>query len=401
MPSFWPSFLMIAALLLGIVLGIFGGLVPGLHTNLLAILLATFLGTNAWFVAVVIVSLGITRTVVDALPAIFLGAADELNVLAILPGHKLLGKGFGLEAVRFSVAGSLLGLLLGICLIPIFLLVLPVLYKLTRPVLFWILLGLVGWLVFREKKWFWSGFVFLLSGLLGLLVFKMNLRQPLFPLLSGLFGASTLLLSILNKVRIPVQYNAELLSLPRPAFIGSVLNGVLAGSLITLFPGLGPSQAAALSQTFQRQSNLRYLVLVGAIGTIDFFISLVSWFTIGRARNGAVVVIRELLNSISLNHLLALVAVALASGCIAALFTLLAGKIFSRVVPKINYSLLSALALSFLCFMSFFLSGSFGLLVFGVGLAVGLIPPMTGVCRSHAMGCLLLPILLSLADSLY
>ena len=390
---------MILAVFLGVVLGILGGLVPGLHTNLLAVLLATFFEANAWFVAIVIVSLGITSTIVDALPTIFLGAADESNVLAVLPGHKLLSKGLGLEAVRFSVAGSLLGLLFGILLTPVFLVALPWLYQTIHPILFWILLGLVCWLVLRERgsKKFWSVLVFFLSGLLGLLVFRMYLKQSLFPLLSGLFGASTLVLSIFNRVRIPFQSNAERLSMPKPAFFGSIANGVLAGSIITLFPGLGPSQAVALSQSFQRSSNLRYLVLVGAIGTIDFFISLVSWFTISRARNGAIVVVRALLGSITLNHLLVLVLAALVSGSIAAIFTLFAGKLFANFVPRINYSFLCTFALLFLGSMSFFLSGRFGLLVFVAALFVGLLAPLTGVCRSHAMGCLLLPILLSLA----
>ena len=61
---------------------------------------------------------------------------------------------------------------------------------------------------FRKKSW--AFYLFLLSGVLGLLVLNMpNLRQPLFPLLSGLFGTSTLVLSLNQNVKIPKQTVSE------------------------------------------------------------------------------------------------------------------------------------------------------------------------------------------------
>ncbi|MEM2192712.1 MAG: hypothetical protein QXG38_03755, partial [Candidatus Hadarchaeales archaeon] len=43
------------------------------------------------------------------------------------------------------------------------------------------------------------------------------------------------------------------------------------------------------------------------------------------------------------------------------------------------------------------ISGPWGLVVFGVSTAVGLLPPLVGVKRTHAMGCILLPCILYFA----
>ena len=50
----------------------------------------------------------------------------------------------------------------------------------------------------------------------------------------------------------------------------------------------------------------------------------------------------------------------------------------------------------FLAFMSVYLSGWLGLVVFFFAGCVGLLAPLTGVSRTHAMGCLLLPTLVFL-----
>ena len=63
----------------------------------------------------------------------------------------------------------------------------------------------------REKgKRLKSLTVFLIAGSLGLTVFQIsNLKQPLFSLLSGLFGFSILIMSLLQKQKIPPSGREE------------------------------------------------------------------------------------------------------------------------------------------------------------------------------------------------
>jgi len=377
----------IVAVFAGLIVGIVSGLFPGFHTNLVAVIVAG-VHADVWLASIFLISVAVSRSVVDAVPAVFLGASEE--VMALLPGHRLLRKGYGVEAVKFCVLGSILGLMAGILLIPLFTLVFPALFSLIRPLLFWILLALVVILFARDSLWALA--VFTLAGALGMLALE-SVREPLFPLLSGLFGASGLLLSLFNKVEIPIQFNTDVLRMRKVPLFLSVLTGVLAGSIVTLFPGLGPSQAAALAQV-KRAKSVSYLVLTGAIGTVDVLISLVTFFALSKARNGAVVVIEQLLGTVSQSTLFFLVAVACVAAGFAAIAALCISKWYAALVETVDYFWISSTVLVVLLTMSFLLSGWLGVLIFLTATAIGIIAPLTNVSRSHAMGCLLLPTLI-------
>jgi putative membrane protein len=313
--------------------------------------------------------------------------------MALLPGHRLLRKGCGIEAVKFCVLGSILGVIGGLLLVPVFIISFPIISSIIHLYVFWLLFLLVFILFFRGG---WKSFVvFLLSGALGLLSLG-AVREPLFPLLSGLFGASGLLLSIVSKVSVPEQADTDILKLRKIPLFLSALTGVLAGSMVTLFPGLSPSQAASLAQV-KKMKSIQFLVLTGALGTVDVVISLVTLFVLGKARNGAVVVIEQLLGAVPESGLIAFLAAACASAGLSAIAALFSSKLYAGMIEKIDYSLLSALVSLFLLAMSFILSGWLGVLIFITATAIGLIAPLTNVSRSHAMGCLLLPTLIILS----
>jgi putative membrane protein len=376
--------------LAGSIVGILAGLLPGVHTNLLAVIIAGF-NADVWLSSVFLVAVAVSRSVIDAVPTIFLGASED--VMALLPGHHLLKKGCGIEAVKFCVLGSILGIIGGVLLIPLFIVIFPFLFSAIHPYLFWLLLIFIFILLLRDG---WKSFVvFILAGLLGILALN-SVREPLFPLLSGLFGASGLLLSIFNKVKIPEQVDTDILRLRKMPLFLSAATGILAGSIVTLFPGMSPSQAAALAQ-IKRMKSVRYLVLTGALGTVDVVISLVTLFVLGKARNGAVVVIEQLLGVVPASALTTFVAVACAAAGLSAVIALFASKWFAILIEKIDYSFISSAVFFFLLLMSLVLSGWLGVLIFITATAVGLIAPLTNVSRSHSMGCLLLPTLILLS----
>src|SRR3989338_2936350 len=153
-------------------------------------------------------------------------------------------------------------------------------------------------MVLREEgidKKAWSVAVVMLSGILGLVVFGMpNLKDPLLPMLSGLFGVSVLLLSLNQKVILPAQRTTELIKIKAKDTIKSLTSGVVSGSLVSIFPGLGPAQAAVISgQFFKRTDTYSYLVLVGGINTVSMVLSLITLFTIDKARNGSIIVVQR------------------------------------------------------------------------------------------------------------
>ncbi len=384
----------IFGILSGILLGTFTGLIPGIHVNLVAVLLVA-LPFDPIFVSCIIVSMAVTHSILDTLPSIFLGAPDPAVVMSVLPGHKLLHQGLGSRAVLLTIIGSISGLILALLLLPLVSFLLPLGTSFFKPVLFWILLAIVAFLILKEtslKKKFWAFVVFFLAGFLGMIVFDANIKNSLFPLLSGMFGASGLLLSSKSS-KIPEQKKAGK-NIKTKNIFKIISASVFACSTIILFPGLGPSQGAAISSAFFSSIKAeQYLILVGSMSTVDVVMGFAAWFAVDRARNGAVVVLKSLGAFTPIKLILFSGALLFASG-LAAISALLLVKFFSRIVSKINYSLLCKLIILFIILIIFVLCGWYGFMIFIVSTAIGLIPQLTGCSRAHAMGCLILTVMI-------
>ena len=395
--------LLIAALL-GILAGIVTGLIPGIHINLVSLLVVSssvYLLNIFSFTAlgVFIISMAITHTFLDVLPAIFLGAPDADTALGVLPGHRLLLQGMGYEAVKLTVIGSLSSLILALFLFPLFIIIVPNIYEGIQPLIGYLLLIIATYMIFIEKGLdgkFWAFTVFLMAGILGIMDLTMpNLSQPLFPMLSGLFGVSMLIVSLSNKVEIPKQRITDTIKIPRFENIRALIAGTFSGSFVSFFPGLGPAQAAILgSQIMGKLSTYSFLILIGSINTVNMAVSLVSLYTINKARNGAVLAIRELLTSIDLNTLIIFLAAILFAGGIAAFLALYLAKFFIKLVEKVNYSYLAISVIILITILVFYFSSWLGLLILVVATAIGIIPNIVNVKRSHSMGCLMLPVIL-------
>ena len=235
------------AILLGVFAGIITGLIPGIHINLISLLLVSisgyFLGINPLMFGVFIIAMAVTHTFLDIIPSVFLGAPDADTALAVLPGHKLLLKGMGYEAIKLATIGSLLCLCFTIIIIPFLIPIVPLVYSFIQPHIGGILIVVVLFMILKEiglDKKFWAIVIFFLSGILGLIVLSIpNLKQPLFPMLSGLFGISILIVSLFQKVEIPEQRITEMIKMNGKDILKVVGVGTFSGSLTALFPGLG------------------------------------------------------------------------------------------------------------------------------------------------------------------
>jgi TctA family transporter len=113
--------------LVGSGLGAITGVLPGIHVNTLALLLVSSSpmvlpplaqaaalfgapeGAAPLLLVAVIVAAAVAHSFLDFLPSIFLGAPDEDESLAVLPGHRLLLAGQGRDAVACAAGGGLVG----------------------------------------------------------------------------------------------------------------------------------------------------------------------------------------------------------------------------------------------------------------------------------------------------
>ena len=396
---------LIIAILLGCLAGVVTGLIPGLHINLVALILFSLspilLGyTNVIAVASFIIAMSITHTFTDFISATYLGAPADDTALAVLPAHRLLLEGMGHEAVKLTLIGSLFGLLLTIIFAPLLIIMVPIIFQSLKSYIGWILLSVVIFMVLREKglgRKFWNFYTFMLSGVLGLLVLNIpNFKEPLLPMLSGLFGISVLTISLSQKVILPIQRTTETVKLKATELFKSIASGIFSGSIVSIFPGLGPAQAAVIgAQIVGKISTFGFLILVGSINTVSMLLSIITLFTIDKARNGSIAVIQKLIGSVSLNTAAFFIIIALVAGSLATFLTLFTSRVFSRIMNKISYNIVSLAIIAFITLLVFYFSGFLGLLVLITSTFIGLIPAMTKVSRANLMGCLLLPVILS------
>lgn len=389
---------LLLAVLIGLIAGTITGMTPGIHVNLVTFLLIAYneyISVNYIYKFVFVVSMSITHTFVDSIPSIYFGVPDSDTVLSVLPAHKMLLKGQAFEALKLTIVGSVLSLVAIIILSPLFLYFVPLIYPIINEYMAYFLIGVVLFSIIKVKTFslkVWSFFVFLISGCLGFIVNGMiNLNQPLLPMLSGLFGVSNILLSMKSNTQLPPQIITNNVKLAKRKLFKSSFVATFSGSLTGLFPGLGAAQASLIGMQFMGHVGTKsLLVLVGGINTANFVFSLITLYSIQKARNGAVIAITQIKDVISFNDFFVIIACSLITAVFATIITYYLGKQMSVLITKINYLYLNVFILSIIVLITFYFTGLIGLVVLVISTFVGLIAPLKGVAKSNAMGCLLL-----------
>ncbi len=393
---------LILAVLAGSLVGTITGLIPGLHTNTIAILVVSSVGFvlekfEFLTIGAFLISMVVVHSFVDYIPSIFLGAPESSTVLSVLPGHRMLAEGLGLKALKYTLSGGVSAFLLTLMLLPLLIKIIkllePHLAFLAAPVL----VTLAAYFIILEvenKKIVWAAIIYFLAGSLGVIVLgALPVRQPLFPMLSGLFGISVLILSLKSEIKIPKQkfdYETKIFSFSN---IKDGFKAVLAGSLMGLLPTLGPSQAAILAQGFSGfKRPERFLVILGGINTVDTLFTLTTLYIIGKARSGVLVVVQQMSN-IGFQEYMVLVAVAFSAVWLAVYITIKVGKSFAKNIDTIPYSTISFAIILLVTSMVLAFSGFLGLVVMTIATSIGILSQLSGVKKIHAMGVLSLPVI--------
>lgn len=378
---------------IGIFAGTFTGLVPGIHINLVGTILVGLSATlfseiNPIFLIVFIASMAITHTFIDFIPSIFLGCPDTDTQLSVLPGHELLKNGRGYEAVMLTAHGGLIAVFILLLISFPLAFIISKIYDSIHSIIFWILLATSLLLIFTEKKKSIALFVFAISGILGLCVLNLEqLKEPLLPLLTGLFGSSMLIISINNKIQMPKQEITN----PKIKILKPILGSVIASPLCGFLPGLGSGQAAVLGNTISKTDQRGFLFLVGATNILVMGLSFVSLYAISKTRTGAAAAIQELIGILSWKVLALLLIVILIIGIISFFLTKHLTKFFANRINKINYTILSIIILILLTSIVLIFSGFIGLLVLIASTFTGIYCNSLAVKKTNMMGCLLIP----------
>ncbi|MBI3622903.1 tripartite tricarboxylate transporter permease [Candidatus Pacearchaeota archaeon] len=386
-------------LLLGMCAGTFTGLAPGIHINLVGAVLVSLSvsilsSLNPSYLVVFVVSMSITHTFTDFIPSIFLGCPNDDTSLSVLPGHEMLKQGKGHSAILHTAYGCLAAVILTIFISYPLIILVKKIYPLIQTAIPYILIAVSVIMIFSERKKFLSILVYSLTGVLGLIVLNLKtLNEPLLPLLTGLFGSSSLILSIKNKTKIPKQKlekdNVSIKNLGKP-----LLASLIASPLCGFLPGLGSGQAAVLGNTISRTDRKGFLVLLGATNTLVMAFSFLSLYAISKTRTGSAAAIKDLIGIPSTPTLILILFTMLFSGIISFFLTKKLSIFFSENINKINYTKLSIATLIILGIVVIIVSGFFGLLIFAISTFTGVYCISSGTRRTTMMACLLLPTIL-------
>ncbi|MBP1921865.1 putative membrane protein [Halorubrum alkaliphilum] len=388
----------------GAALGAVSGLVPGLHANNFALLLAGVapsIPADPLLVGVAMLGAGVVHSFLDIVPALALGVPDAATAVAALPGHRLVIAGRGREALRLSAVGSGLAVALAVPLaIPITWVMVRG-YPTVRSHLPLLLGGVVAFLVVTEssKRSAVGGLcAFLASAALGAATLNVDPAAPLdaggvlAPLFTGLFGAPVLI-DALGGEGVPPQSDARITMGKRDLGV-SASAGSLAGAIVGYVPGVSAAIAAvaALPAVPRSEADRGFIVATSGANTANTVFALFALAALGTPRTGVTVALEEAGVPLALPILLVAVATAAVCG-----FTLvcLVGDTYLRVVGNADYTRLSIAVLTLLLGVSFAFAGLFGVVIFAVSAALGLVPPRLGARRVHLMGVLIGPLMLS------
>ena len=383
--------------LAGLILGVLTGLTPGIHNNTVNTILIVLIPTLSIkpLVAIIfVVVLAITHTIIDFIPSVFASATDGDSALGVLPGHEMLKNGEGIQAVVCSVIGSIITIPIILLIIIPFIITIPIIINQVKTAIPFILIFVSLYSIIREK-YIWTGFsVWMFAGFLGYAALNLPITEPLLPLLSGLFGGSGLVLSILQKTKIPKQKKFRKIKFEKGEIKKAVFGAVISAPLCSFLPAIGSGQAATIGSEIFTQTRRGFLIMLGAINSIVMTLSFATLYSINKTRTGAAAAIKSIIGSPKTEDIIIILIAAIISIAIASIISIKLSKIIANSINKINYQILSGLMLSILLIFIFIFTNLLGLIVFITGTALGIFTIQSGIRRINLMGCLMLPTIL-------
>lgn len=162
-------------------------------------------------------------------------------------------------------------------------------------------------------------------------------------------------------------------------------------------PGIGNSQAATVASIFYKNIESKiFIILTSSINTINFILSIITFYLIERARNGAILAISQITNNISFELFITLIIITIIVSFIAYQLNLEIGKIAIIKIQKLNIKKINISISSSIILMIFFLTNLTGILILVCSTSLGLLCICLNVRRVHLMNILIIPVVFNL-----
>ncbi|NYZ78234.1 tripartite tricarboxylate transporter permease [Candidatus Micrarchaeota archaeon] len=387
----------------------FLGAVPFLHTNLMLQFTQDFFAAST--LAVFATTLSFSHLVFETIPMLFFALPAQNQNITLLPAQSLVLGGKTAKAFKIVTQSLFYSVLIALALLPFAITATPIAHSFVQPVQGIALLAVIALAFYKSSSQTAGklalGILFLtLAGLLGLTALSLPIaREPLFPLLSGLFGVPAILFSFKKNgdAKQKESENEEKTGEnPTAGFSVDkklIFYGVLAASASVLLPAVTPALIAGLIFAFMNEDRESFLTASTAVVGAKMVFDFAAVYSIGKARSGAAAVAQNALSSsanaggIGLNNLLFLEAAGATAFFAALALLLVFGKQFAKAFRKFERNAVYAIALTAITAGTFLVSGAGGLLILASASAVGAGISLSKLRKSYAIGALVVPAL--------
>ena len=379
------------AITIGILIGIISGLIPGIHVNLISSLSILFYNeiSNKFPAILIIIALTAMLTTaifLNFIPSLILGVPDPEKTLMMKPLHRAILKGKAYLIIKQISISLIITSLTCIVLLPLAYLIIKNTSILTKFIPYILMVVII--LNFKKEKNKLLGItITLLAGILGITTFSIEqLKEPLLPLLSGLFGISSIIDSINQQPKFKKQFfsihtrinKKELIKIP---FYTSLV------SLFSFIPAVSSSQFVNII----KKDEKTYALTCSSFTISTALISFITVYTLNKARNGVAVASISFLANINQINLIIIVSTILISTAIATLLLIKFSKIILKNMNLIPYKKLSISVLILIIVLTIVIAGFWGIIIAILATCLGLICSKLELNRNYLMASLIIP----------
>ncbi|MFP4038403.1 MAG: tripartite tricarboxylate transporter permease [Candidatus Nanohaloarchaea archaeon] len=378
---------------LGVLTGAATGVIPGIHPNTVIFSVLPFyfiLNPDFMSFMAFISGLGVSHSLHDFLPALFLKTPEAESALSSLPGVKMVEQGLGRKAFILTLIGGLSSTVIFILSLPLIFTGLKTVYGLLEEGMFFVLVFFLVFILLESESTLHASIVASLSGVLGLLTLNSGIEQQfiLMPVFSGLFAVPAVIYSFQRGFEIPEQKQSFRIRLSR---LKDGSTGFLAGFLAGIVPGIGAAVSTTFLTPLMEGDKESFLTGLGGVNTSDILISFLALHLIGRPRTGSSVALQSI-SQVRLPDVMFLTGCSILATGISGIIALKNLDFFLKAVRKIEFRFIGSAAIATVLIAAYFTTGLYGLLVLSTSSFIGTLALLKN-CRASSMAILIVPAL--------
>lgn len=380
---------LIISIIFGTILGIISGLIPGIHPNLIStltiLILPNMQNTNLIMIITTLATMLTTFVFISILPSLLLGIPDPDKTELIRPLQKTILEGKAYKIIKQISLTLFLTTVILILLLPVLIYLINLSKELAKfiPI---VLIALTLYGLKEEKNRFLALSIIFLSGVLGITIFSIaELKDPLLPLLSGLFGLSSIITSLQEKIIFKKQHFTN-----KTEISPEIKNAVIYLPFISICSFIPAISSTQLCSILKSKS---YIIKVVIFTLATSLLSFATVYTIQKARTGVAAASLQIIPEINKINIIILIITILISSALSSILLIEISKMILKNLNKINIKLISIVVIIIIIALTIIISGIYGLITLILAASLGILTKKLELNMTYLMSALVIPTL--------